>query len=106
MQQWNKGLRCKTSTSEEGEDIDRIFRKTVELEIEKRIVRSLTGLWEVTGHCGGVSLLRNERRDVQNTALGKDDDGGTPGPACTLSGSHLGRAAIRWEQFESNHRKN
>jgi hypothetical protein len=35
MPQWNKGLRCKTAvTSEEGEGIDRIFRKTAELKIK------------------------------------------------------------------------
>jgi hypothetical protein len=36
MQQWNKGPRHRTAAaSEEGENIDRIFRKTIELEIEK-----------------------------------------------------------------------
>jgi hypothetical protein len=36
MQQWNKGPRLNgTVASEEWWDISRIFRKTVELEIEK-----------------------------------------------------------------------
>jgi hypothetical protein len=37
-----------------------------------------------------------------------DKDGVTPGPARTLSGNRLGRAALRREQrelFESNHRE-
>jgi hypothetical protein len=35
-------------------------------------VGSLTGLQEVTGHCGGVGSLQNERRDVWSTALRKE----------------------------------
>jgi hypothetical protein len=72
------------------------------LEIEKRTVGSSTGLREVTG---GMGLLRNERKDVQDTALGKENDGGTPGKARTLSGNRSGRAALRREQLESNHRE-
>jgi hypothetical protein len=49
----------------------RIFRKFTELEIEKRIVGSSNGLQEVTGHCGRVGLLRNER-DIQSAALRKE----------------------------------
>jgi hypothetical protein len=59
----------------------------------------------VTGHCGGVGPLRNGRRDVQSTALRKDD-GGTLGPARNLSGDRSGQAALRREQREqlgSNH---
>jgi hypothetical protein len=45
MQQWNEGPRLKrTATPEKGEDIGRIFRKTVKVETGKRIVRSLTRL--------------------------------------------------------------
>jgi hypothetical protein len=40
MQQWNKGVRHKT--------YGRIFRKTIELEIKKRIVRPSTGLQAVS----------------------------------------------------------
>jgi hypothetical protein len=50
----------------------RIFRKTAELETEKRIVGASTGLWKVTGQCGGVGPLRKERREVQSTALEKE----------------------------------
>jgi hypothetical protein len=32
--------------------------------------------------------------------------GGTPGPTCIISGSHLGQAALRREQLESNHYEN
>jgi hypothetical protein len=63
----------------------------------------------VTGYCGGMGPLRNERRDVQSTELGKEDDGGTPGPARTLSGNRSRPAALRKEQREqldSNHREN
>jgi hypothetical protein len=41
--------------------------------------------------------------------VGKQDDGGPPGPACTLSANHSGRAALKKEQREqlvSNHREN
>jgi hypothetical protein len=69
----------------------RILRKTAELEIEKRIVRSSTRLWEVTGHCGGVGLLRNERRDVKSTVLGKGGSSGMPV-------GYSGRIALRREQ--------
>jgi hypothetical protein len=49
MRQWNKGPRLNGAvTSEEWVDIGRIFRKTVELEIEKCIIGSLTGLLEVS----------------------------------------------------------
>jgi hypothetical protein len=55
---------------------ERAFNKTVSqalgFEVAKRAVGSLSGLQEVTGHCGGVSSLRNERRDVRSTALGKE----------------------------------
>jgi hypothetical protein len=49
MQKWNEGPRRKSeATSEEREDTGRIFRKTAELEIEKRIFGSSTGLREVS----------------------------------------------------------
>jgi hypothetical protein len=49
MKQQNKGLRHKmAATSVEGVDIGRIFRKTTELEIKKQIVRSSTGLQEMS----------------------------------------------------------
>jgi hypothetical protein len=87
----------------------RIFRKTVELEIERRIVGSSTRLQEESDWIlWGVGPLRNERRDVQSTALGKDD-GGTPGPARNLPGKHSGRAPLgreQREQLERNHLEN
>jgi hypothetical protein len=49
MQQWKKGARRKkaaTSEKRENKTSGRIFRKTAELEIENRIVGSLTGLWK------------------------------------------------------------
>jgi hypothetical protein len=38
-----------------------------------------------------------------------EDDGGTPGPACTFSGNRSGQAALRrkqQKQFGSNHHEN
>jgi hypothetical protein len=52
---------------------------------------------------------RNERRDVQGTALWKKDGGGTHGTPGTLSENCSGRAALRREQreqLESNHSEN
>jgi hypothetical protein len=68
---WQLRLRKKRASG-------RIFRKTVELEIEKQIVESLTELQEVTGHCGGTGPLRNERRDIKSTVLGKEGSSSTP----------------------------
>jgi hypothetical protein len=48
----------------------RIFRKTVELDIKKRIVGSSAGLRDMSDWTLG-RCLRNERRDVQTTAIGK-----------------------------------
>jgi hypothetical protein len=54
-----------------------------------------------------VSPLQNERRNVQSTALGKnEDDGGTPGLAHTLSGNHLRQVALRREKLERTHHEN
>jgi hypothetical protein len=51
----------------------RIFRKTVELEIEKRIVGSLTALQEMSGWTLWWGRpLQNERNDVKNTSLVKE----------------------------------
>jgi hypothetical protein len=38
---------------------DRIFKRTVDLEIEKRIFGSSNGLREVIGHCGGFGPFLN-----------------------------------------------
>jgi hypothetical protein len=53
-------------------------------------------------HVGALVTLGNVV-----TTVGKDD-GATYGPACTLSGNRLGRAALRREQgerFETNFRE-
>jgi hypothetical protein len=79
----------------------------------------------VINHCGGVSPLRNERRDgtlrrshkFRNNDHSRnfwphqpeEDDGDKSGPARTLSGSRSGRAALRREQrerLESKHSDN
>jgi hypothetical protein len=54
----------------------------------------------MTGHRGGVSPseTKEEISKVQLTEKNKDD-GGTPGPACTLSGNYCGLAALRREQW-------
>jgi hypothetical protein len=54
----------------------------------------------VTGHCGRAMPTRKERTGVHSTAIGKEDDGGTPGPIRILSGNRLGRAALRREKRE------
>jgi hypothetical protein len=47
-----------------------IIRKTIELEIEKRIVWSSTEIGGVTGHCGVVGPIRNKKkRDIKSTTL-------------------------------------
>jgi hypothetical protein len=49
------------------------------------------------------------KKQRQNTALGKEEVGGTPGPGSSLSADHSTRVALRREQrnhFVSNHRKN
>jgi hypothetical protein len=79
----------------------RIFRKAVELEIEKRIVRSLTGLRE---EASDWTLWRG-RPSETNEEMSKAQplekkDGGTPGPPGTLSGNRAGRVALRREQWE------
>jgi hypothetical protein len=53
---------------------DRIFRKTVELEVEKRVAVSSTGLRKVSGWTlwRGRTLPKRKKRR-QNTALGKSD---------------------------------
>jgi hypothetical protein len=52
------------------------------------------------------SKMKEETSKAQPSE--KKNDGGTPGPAGTLSGNRLGLVALRreqWEQLESNHRK-
>jgi hypothetical protein len=106
MQQWNKGMRLKEGAmSEEGEDIwqdSQEDRRTGDWKANSRVFS-----WAMEGEW--VSWrgwpLWNERRDVQSTALRKDDDG-SPGPALTLSGNRSGWAALgreQWEQLESYH---
>jgi hypothetical protein len=81
----------------------RIFRKTVKLETEKRIVGYSTGLRKVTGRCRGIGPLRKERRlkhpPRKRTKIMVYLDRFAP----------LGKAALRREQTEqldSNHREN
>jgi hypothetical protein len=80
----------------------RIFRKTVELETEKRVVGSSTGLREVSDWTSWeVRPLRIEGRDIKaQPSVENKNDGGTPGPSGILSGNHSGRAALRREQLE------
>jgi hypothetical protein len=75
----------------------------------KRAVKFSIGLQKVTGHRGGAGPLQNERIDVKRKALGKYDDGGTPGPGESLSGNYSRCATLGREQQEqlgSNHREN
>jgi hypothetical protein len=52
----------------------RIFRKTVQLETEKRTVVSSSGLRKVRDWASRrIGLLRNEKIDVTVTALRKED---------------------------------
>lgn len=63
----------------------------------------------MSGHYEGFSPFRKEKRDVKSTALGKDDDCGTSGPAHTLLGSRSVPAALtrkKRKQLETNHREN
>jgi hypothetical protein len=49
MQQWNEGPRLKEAAmSEEGDDIQQDLQEDSRAKIEKPIVRSLTGLREVS----------------------------------------------------------
>jgi hypothetical protein len=59
----------------------------------------------VTGHRGGAAPFRT-KEDIKSAT---QDDGGTRGPALTLSGNYSGRAALKKEQqkqLESSHREN
>jgi hypothetical protein len=58
---------------EQEEDIWQNLQEDIELEIEEQLVESSTELREVTGHCGGTGPLRNERRDIKSTVLGKKE---------------------------------
>jgi hypothetical protein len=61
----------------------------------KQAVSISIGLWKVRLDIV-EGLAPNEKKGaVQSTALREDDDGGTPGPACTLSGNDSGQAALR-----------
>jgi hypothetical protein len=42
-----------------GKDL-RIFRKTIELKVEKRIVGTSIRMQKMIGHCGRVGPLQNE----------------------------------------------
>jgi hypothetical protein len=55
------------------------------------------------------SETKEETSKAQPSERNKDDDGGKPGPACTLSGSRSGRVTLRREQreqLESNRSEN
>jgi hypothetical protein len=64
----------------------------------------------VLRYCGGVGPSKVEKEMSKGQPSDKNkDDGGTPGPTGTLSGSSSGQVALRreqQEQLESNHREN
>jgi hypothetical protein len=97
--------------------------QTLELEIVKRAAAtSIRRRKWISGHCGKVGLLQNERRDGTQSRNCKcrsidhsrnfwphqpeDDDGDIPGPTGTQWGNHSGRAALRREQLKSKDREN
>jgi hypothetical protein len=57
--------RSSTATSWKERTSGRISRKTVELKIEKRIVRSSAGLRGVNGYCGGVGPFPRRKKRLQ-----------------------------------------
>jgi hypothetical protein len=93
MQELNKGPKRKmAATSEKDRTSGRIFRKTAELKIEKRIVGSSTWLRKVsewTWWRGRPPPKLKKRRHKHN--LRKRGEGGTPV-------GYSGRAALRREQ--------
>jgi hypothetical protein len=107
IQQRHKGPRPETELHLGSKKLYEALGQTHWLKVVKWAVRIFPlgcGKW-VTGHCGGVGPLWNERKDVQSTSLEKDG-GSTPAPACTLSGNRSGRAAVRREQQEQLASKN
>jgi hypothetical protein len=72
-------MRKTAATSEIKRTSCRIFRETVELKIEKRILGASIGLREVSDWILWRGRpLRNKRRDVKSTALGKEGNSGKP----------------------------
>jgi hypothetical protein len=108
MQQWNKGAWRKTAaTSEEREDICQDLQEDSRAG-DQRVFDWITGS-EVLGIVESSTSSKTKEETSKRQSSGKNDDDGTPGPACALSENLSGRVDLRreqQEQLESNHREN
>jgi hypothetical protein len=108
--------------------LNKIFGQSVQLQFAKKRVRASVRLRKmrvrILWRGSAPSKTKEETTDnsLRATDVGtltifgtfsctnrKKDDGDKPGPARTLSGSHLERAALKlrqWGQLESNHCEN